>query len=119
MMYLMLLKSVVLRARMLHDHANRRRHEKNLRNAVRLDQLQRGARIELGDDDVRRAGAQPPNAVADTADVETRHRNETDVAVSPVVPLHVVVRWQRCRSKKQRCCSCTPFGCPVVPLVYI
>ena len=94
MMYLMLLKSVCCGFRMLHHHPNRRRHQEHLRDAARFDQLERRARIELGHDDVHRAGSQSPHAVADAADVETRHRNEADVAIGPVVPFHVVVRRQ-------------------------
>ncbi len=90
----MLLKSVCCALRVLHDHADRRRHEEDLRDALRLDQLERRARIEFGHDDVGRARAQSPHAVADAADVKTRHRDETDVAIGPVVPLHVVVRRQ-------------------------
>ena len=93
-MYLMLLKVGVLCLGMLHHHTNRRRNEEDLRNAARLDQLERGARIELGYDDVHRAGAQSPDAVADATDVKTRHRDQTDVAIGPLVPFHVFVRRQ-------------------------
>ena len=82
MMYLMLLKSVCC----AFGCCTTMRIADGTRNTFEMPRVSISssvvARIELGHDDVHRTGAQTPHAVADAADVKTRHRDEADVAVA-------------------------------------